>query len=190
MNVLLDRKMSSVTKTAFFFFFLIIITPQLSLSPHILLSVILGCGENYFCAWLKSAGWHPRIQASFKLQNKGRFFHNEALVSKECFLKKKKKLASLQEKQPSFFPNSSHLKTWSQLALKQNNFHTPRSHCFVILRKASFYHHSRLKLPNNPEATAFSNRALPPYQRLVFTVSRLTWPFILKHNKPLKDMKT
>lgn len=144
--------------------------------PHLqlLLLVILYAASYVWTLvkinWLTSTHW-----ASFKWQIKGRFFQNGTLVSKECFLKTGK---TIQEKQPSVLLFFFIRELGHRLPLNWIIFICQKRR-FVISRKASFYQHSGLKLPNNP-SRAFQ-RALPCIKGLpclVFKFACIIWPFI------------
>lgn len=72
--------------------------------------------------WLKSIGRHPLIWAPFKFQIKDSLlelsFGKQGLLLEKWHLSKRNNL---------LFSYSFHLKTWSQIALKQNNFHIPKA---------------------------------------------------------------
>lgn len=71
--------------------------------------------------WLKSIGPHPLLWAPFKTQIKDSLlqvsFGKQGLLLEKWHLSKRNNL---------LFSYSFHLKTWSQVALKQNNFHMPK----------------------------------------------------------------
>lgn len=78
--------------------------------------------RSYSCALVKVILLTSAHLSSIQFTNE-RVFYNGALISKECSLKN----WHLSQRNNLLFSYSFHLKTWSQIALKQNHFHIPES---------------------------------------------------------------